>query len=116
MHWIFKQFMEERYTLCVTTDILMEYEEIIARHMGSKVAEDVIQTIVNADNTQLVNRYYQWNLIAADYDDNKFSDCAIASNARYLVSHDGHFDGLKQIDFPKIDVIRVDEFQRVLSL
>jgi rRNA-processing protein FCF1 len=35
---IFDAFLSEEYELCVTTDILMEYEEIISSHMGKKVA------------------------------------------------------------------------------
>ena len=34
IHDIFMAFIEEQYTICVTTDILMEYEEVITRHMG----------------------------------------------------------------------------------
>ena len=93
----------------------MEYEEIIARYMGKTVAENVLQTIENAANTTFITRYYQWELIEADYDDNKFSDCAIAANAKFLVSQDKHFDVLKQIDFPKVEVINVTDFQKILS-
>lgn len=44
----------------------------------------------------------------------KFVDCAIACNATYLVSQDRHFDILKQITFPKIQVLKVEEFLKVL--
>jgi len=29
LHWIFKKLINQEYTLCVTTDILAEYAEII---------------------------------------------------------------------------------------
>jgi predicted nucleic acid-binding protein len=52
--------------------------------------------------------------ITNDPDDNKFVDCAIASNADYIVSQDSHFDILKFIDFPKVNVIRLEEFMKTL--
>ena len=42
-----------------------------------------------------------WTLISIlqDKDDNKFVDCAIAANARFIVSEDGHFKYLKESRF-----------------
>ena len=48
-------------------------------------------------------------MIEADADDNKFVDCAIAANAKYVVTDDNHFDILKRIDFPKVDIISIDD-------
>lgn len=42
---VWKGFQEGRYTLCVTTDILEEYEEVIARKTTAIVAENVLNTI-----------------------------------------------------------------------
>ena len=50
-------------------------------------------------NTALVN-----NLIQSDSDDNKFVDCCITANAQYIVSNDRHFDILKHIEFPHVNV------------
>ena len=112
---IFKSFEEEAYKLCVTTDILMEYEEILQQHVGNALASVVLQIIENAPNTILVSRYYEWNLIPNDPDDNKFVDCAIAGNAKYIVSHDNHFNLLRAIDFPKVSVIGAEEFTKELE-
>ncbi|MBQ7192151.1 MAG: hypothetical protein IJS00_04690 [Paludibacteraceae bacterium] len=49
-------------------------------------------------------------MIKEDKDDNKFVDCAIKANAKYIVSEDHPFDVLKKIDYPPIDVIGIDEF------
>lgn len=49
-----------------------------------------------------------------DEDDNKFVDCAIASNASYIVSHDKDFRLLASIDFPKVIVIDTDSFKEDL--
>lgn len=63
---------------------------------------------------EFVNKYYQWNLIHQDPDDNKFVDCAIACNADYLVTEDRHFNVLKEVQFPKVAVIGIAEFQLLL--
>lgn len=53
---------------------------------------------------------YAFHLIKADEDDNKFVDCAIVANAKYIVSNDRHFDVLREISFPKVDVIKINQF------
>ena len=82
--------------------------------MGQNVAENVLKMFVRLPNLEFTTIYYHWELIKADYDDNKFADCAIASNADYLVTNDKDFNILKKIDFPKINVINLDEFKRIL--
>lgn len=83
--------------------------------MGEKVSDNVLQIIENAVNTNFVTRYFYWNLIKTDPDDNKFIDCAIASKADFIVSHDKHFNILSLIDFPKIKVISVSEFKLLIK-
>ncbi len=55
--------------------------------------------------------YFDFALIHVDPSDNKFVDCAIAANADCLVSNDGHFQVLKHLDFPKVTVLRLAEFE-----
>lgn len=57
----------------------------------------------NVRNTDV---HYQLQLITQDMDDNKFSDCAFACNAHYLVTNDKHFRILKSIDFPAINTMQ----------
>jgi predicted nucleic acid-binding protein len=61
-------------------------------------------------NVHLITAYYNWNLIYADSDDDKFVDCAVASAADYLVSEDTHFNVLATVEFPRIHVIGLSEF------
>ena len=50
-----------------------------------------------------------------DEDDNKFSDCAVAGYADYLISNDKHFNILKTIDFPRIPVINAEKFLEIIT-
>lgn len=58
----------------------------------------------------LITRYYKWKLIEADSDDNKFVDCGLAANAKYIVTNDKHFNILKTLAFPKVNIIGIDKF------
>ena len=114
LHWIFEGLINKEYTLCVTTEILAEYAEIIERHMSFETSESVLGVIENLPNIELITTYYQFRLLK-DEDDDKFVDCAIAANAEFIVSHDKDFKVLSQIDFPKVVVIDTDQFQENLK-
>lgn len=109
LHWIFQKLLAGEYRLCVTTDILAEYAEIIELHMGSEASESTMGALDNLPNVIHVNTYFRFNLLK-DIDDNKFVDCAIASNADFIVSHDKDFNMLKDVVFPKVTVIDTDSF------
>jgi len=96
--------------MCVSTEILVEYEEILQRLTDENTAQLVIGLIINNPNTQLFTPYYKFNLIVSDPDDNKFVDCAIAANAKYIVTEDKHFNVLKNYSFPRVDVTDLDSF------
>jgi predicted nucleic acid-binding protein len=59
--WIFDAFLSETFSLCVTTDILAEYEEIIGRETTPEMASLTLQLIENAVNTELITRYFEWH-------------------------------------------------------
>ncbi|CAD5258991.1 MULTISPECIES: putative toxin-antitoxin system toxin component, PIN family [unclassified Imperialibacter] len=114
-HWVYEAFLKEKFQLLVTTEILSEYQEIITEHMGSSVADNVLLSIENSVNTSFITRYFKWNLINADPDDNKFSDCAVAGSSDYLVTEDKHFEVLKSIGFPVVNVIGIGDFKQLLT-
>ncbi len=63
-----------------------------------------------SENVVRKDPFFKLGLIKKDYDDNKFVDCAFASQADYIVSDDTHFDELRSIKFPKITVKTLDQF------
>lgn len=114
-HKVWKSFISGNFVLCVSNDILEEYEEVIARNINSKVAGMVIYTILTRNNVEKLDPHFRFRLIQQDEDDNKFVDCAIVSNAKCIVSEDRHFDILKTIEFPKVEVMGIDEFVKTLD-
>lgn len=111
--WILDTLLDQRYTLCVTTEILLEYGEIVGRHMGEEYFHETMKMLENLVNIEFVEPRYRFNLLA-DPDDNKFVDCAIAANAGYIVSHDRDFLPLQSIGFPKVAVVDTEAFRRLL--
>ena len=111
---VWRDFVDGKYTLCISNEILAEYEEILTDKVGAEIASNVITAILDLPNTKMIQVYYHLHLITADPDDDKFVDCAFKANARYIVTQDHHYDVLKQTSFPFIDVVGIDEFIKVL--
>jgi len=114
-HAVWIAFLDEKFRICVSNEIMCEYEEILARKISPTFADMIIHVILNSENVVFVHPAFRFNLITTDPDDNKFVDCAIVANADYIVSQDTHFDILKRIDFPKVNVIRIEEFAIMVS-
>jgi putative PIN family toxin of toxin-antitoxin system len=109
-------FREGQYTLCVSNDILNEYNEILGRVANTAVAHNIVNAIVRSPYTRMLDPHFHFGLIEQDPDDNKFVDCAIIAGADYIVSEDSHFRVLSEIPFPNVNVIRMDEFLQDLNL
>jgi putative PIN family toxin of toxin-antitoxin system len=113
---IWNAFLHGGFELCYTTEILHEYEEILSRIYSPAFAKFIIDAILNASHAEPVTVYYKWRLITADNDDNKFVDCAISANAKNIVTNDKHFNVLKTIDFPKVNIIDIDTFMQIMYM
>lgn len=103
-------------TLCVSNEIISEYEEILQRFFRPDFAEAVLHAILKSRNVMFFSPHYHFNLIQVDPDDNKFVDCAIQANARFIVTNDHHYDILRQIEFPRVDIITLAEFLRFIQV
>ena len=103
----------KKFNFC--DEILEEYAEVISRNISVEAARYVLFTIMERRNVKQITPSYKWQLIQADPDDNKFVDCAIAANAKFIVTEDHHFNILKNVSFPKVAVINIDNFLKELS-
>ena len=115
-HTIWNAFLNEEFYLSISNEIITEYEEILAEKTSPEFAEMIVYIILNSNNVVFVHPYFRFGLITADPDDNKMADCAISANVDYLVTNDRHFNVLKNIDFPKINVIDLDTFRRLIAM
>lgn len=114
-HWIQKALQNGDIELCVTTDILNEYAEIISNYFDAETSNLFLSALEILPNIIYIQKYFFWKLIPEDPDDEKFVDCAIAAGALFLVTNDKHFSKLKELRFPKVDILNEDEFKRIFE-
>ncbi len=111
---IFDSLLTNKFELIISNEILSEYTEIITQKTNVTVANNISEMLLTLSNVQKQDVFYKWNLIQIDKDDNKFVDCAVAGSADYLVSNDKHFNSLKNMEFPKLSLLSIDEFMELL--
>ena len=86
-HFLFAEFFAGSYTLCVSTEILFEYEEILRTKASPAAADLFMKVIARSRNVDRKDPYFRLGLIRRDYDDNKFVDCAFVTNSIHTASH-----------------------------
>lgn len=111
---IFDALLDGKFNLVLSNEILSEYIEVIERKANAIVSNNIAEMLLNLDNLNKVEVYFEWKLIDKDADDNKYVDAAIVGVADFIVSNDQHFKVLKSVDFPKVNVISIDEFLNLL--
>ncbi|PSR55551.1 putative toxin-antitoxin system toxin component, PIN family [Adhaeribacter arboris] len=112
---IFELLIAGEYIFFISNDILSEYTEIIESKTNALVATNIAEMLLNLENVRKIDIYYEWKLIYNDPDDNKYVDAALSSGADFLISNDQHFKVLAQIDFPKVNLLTIEEFLQLLN-
>jgi len=111
--WLFDAIINGDLVLCISNEILLEYNEILEKKNGAEVAENVTNFLSVYPFVERYQIHFNFNLIPNDEDDNKFADCYIVAQAQYLVSNDKHFKVLKDVKFPEINIVTIDEFSEI---
>ena len=87
-----------RLELALSTEILLEYEEVITRLSGAvrwQQTMSLFEVLGRLHGTiRRVEPTFRFRVITADPDDNKFVDCAIVAEADFVVTADRHFAAL----------------------
>ncbi len=112
---VWNAFLRGDYSLCVSNEIIEEYAEVLARNISVRVSEAIVYAILTRPNVVRKDPHFSFGLIEADKDDNKFVDCAVVANAKCIVTEDAHFNVLKTIPFPKVEVVRLEDFKAYLD-
>lgn len=113
--WIFDKILAAEFILCISNEILFEYEEVLSTKTNTIVASNFIDFLVSFPAVEHVNVFFNWNLIVADVDDNKFVDCAVAAQAYCIVSEDRHFRPYRLNIHPPLLVLTIEEFKTQFS-
>jgi len=105
-----------KFDWIISNEILLEYEEKLSEFYSERTASLVTNILLTAANVFQEEPFYKWNLITDDPDDNKFADLAIAANVNYLVTNDKHFNVLKDLPFPTVQVVTLEEFRLIMKV
>ncbi|MCX6922530.1 MAG: putative toxin-antitoxin system toxin component, PIN family [Verrucomicrobia bacterium] len=113
---ILRALIDGRLTLALSTEILLEYEEVTAKLSGAERWREMVALLELLtrlhDNIRKIEPQYRFGVVVADPDDNKFCDCAIAAAADFVITEDNHFAALKSARF-KSQPLTPDEFIRL---
>lgn len=104
-HPLFSALLNGEFSIFVSNEILLEYEEVISLRCRSETRRLFLHFLETSPFVVKIIPEYRFGLITSDPDDNKFVDYAIAANADFIVTKDRHFSVLKSIAFPKVAAI-----------
>ncbi|HEY8780533.1 MAG TPA: putative toxin-antitoxin system toxin component, PIN family [Mucilaginibacter sp.] len=110
--WVFDSIISGKIQICVSTEIILEYKEILQRKTNFAVSENISEFMSVSPYVEKTDIFFRFNLIEKDSTDNKFVDCAISADADCIISNDKHFQILKTITFPKVNVLTLNEFEK----
>ena len=113
-HWLYEAFEAEQFEWLISNEILTEYIEVLTKRYSEQTALIVYSIISVAPNVTFTEPFFKWHLVETDADDNKFADLSVAGNVDYLITNDKHFNPLKKIEFPKLNIVSLDEFKKVI--
>jgi uncharacterized protein len=110
--------LDGKINWAVSTEILLEYEEIVLREMGAHEAQKMLRFIeivrLTRDVVSFVSPSFRFHLITFDPDDDKFADCAIAAHADYVITSDRDFRPLAGAGYKPQPITPEDFIQRHL--
>ncbi len=113
--WIYDGILNNEIELVVSTEILLEYEEQLSFFYSAEYAENILKVLTNLPNVIKINPItFNWLLIYQDPDDDKFVDAYVASNTDIIVTNDRHYNVLKAIKFPIVNVCKITNFERII--
>lgn len=99
-----------KITLCLSRFIVDEYIEVLQR-LGlkdEKELQDLLAVFAEGYNIIFTSEVPSIKIIDDDPDDDKFIECAVALNARCIVSGDKHLRSVKH--YMGIDIFNPTEF------
>lgn len=111
---VFDAFLAGKYQIAISSEMLLEYEEIFEKFWNQEVCFNLLSVFARAPNVEFVHIYYQFGLMVNDPDDNKFIDAYIAFTADYIISNDKEILKMNSLDFPPIRILTIQEFSTLL--
>jgi len=112
---VFDAFLETKFELCISTEILLEYEEKFIDFWGVEVAQNLLGLILASENVIRESPFFHFGLVIGDEDDNKFADIYISGGADILVSNDKKILAIDENAFPPLKTMTLQASSRLLT-
>ncbi len=113
--FVYKEIKSGNLSLLISNEILLEYEELMKQRYSTPSVDQELKELLRLDGIEFIVPEFKWNFINADPDDNKFVDCAVAADADYIITNDAHFSVLKNIPFPRVNVLTLQQLIALLT-
>ncbi len=95
---IINLWKEGKVVLCLSQNIIEEYIEVMNR-LGLKNTEEIqklTKLFAEGYNSIFTSKTPDINIVGDDPDDNKFIECAVALDCKFIISGDKHLKGIKK--------------------
>jgi putative PIN family toxin of toxin-antitoxin system len=109
---VWRRALAREYTLLVSPAIIRELADVLRRSLDRPEAEIIAQLKRVTRVAEMAEPRFILDVVAADPDDNRILECALAGNANLVVSGDRHLTSLKT--FRGITILRPADFLRIL--
>ena len=115
---LLSSWREHRYVLVLSSPIVEEIQRVLQYpHIFKKynLVTVEIESLLNLlrHDAVMVSAAHPVDVIKEDPDDNKFLACAVAAEADYIVSGDGHLLNLGK--YKNVRILTVNEFLKILK-
>ena len=114
-HQILKRWIKGEFDLCLSNEIIEEYLEILLRSGVNERPEvkEVLKLMKQQGNIIFSANPESCNVVKDDPDDDKFISCAIACEAKLIVSGDAHLLNIQK--YFDIEIIKARPFLTILE-
>ena len=109
---IVKKAIDQKFIAFISDDILKEIRRALSRDflLEKPEIEDIADSIVLFTN--LIIPKEKVSVVKDDPDDDRILECALACNAKYIVTQDNHL--LKLKEFKGIKILNPEEFWNMI--
>ena len=106
--WLLELAIKNDVEMCVSPQILAEYDEIIARLSAKYPNRTIAISLKDLTDNALLISPSQTITVCRDPDDNKFIECAMEGKCLYIVSGDNDLLDLRS--YADVEIVTVAEF------
>ena len=107
---LWESFLDGKYILCISNEIVSEYMEILSVKVSSTFASNIVVpffgVLLYANSTHNSVLILLRQILMTI----NLSTVPLSPMLTIIVSEDSHFDVLRRISFPKVNLLTLDQF------